>query len=119
MPVVALKPYQGEVKDRQENFHGNQLLYVGWEDHLMFCAPLCFMLPPDLRFGDLPEQILPGAYGAHPDWARVDWSEARWFRSGRPWQPDFHKTLAENGLGHKEVLRFQTPGLTGIAGSCS
>ena len=28
------------------------------------------------------------------------------------------KTLAEHGLGHKSVIRFRTPGLTGLSGSC-
>ena len=27
------------------------------------------------------------------------------------------RSLAENGLGHKDVIRFRTPGMTGIAGS--
>jgi len=26
--------------------------------------------------------------------------------------------MAENGMGHKSVIRFRTPGLTGLAGSC-
>jgi len=43
----------------------------------------------------------------------------QWFKSGQPWQPDFGKTLAENGLGHKDAIRFRTPGLTGIRGSSS
>lgn len=31
MPVIALEPgYTGEVRDRVENFHGNQLVYFGW-----------------------------------------------------------------------------------------
>ncbi len=31
MPVHAITPdYKGEVKDRIENFHGNQIVYVGW-----------------------------------------------------------------------------------------
>ena len=42
MPVVAIKDYKGEVKDKVENFHGNQLVYLHWEDHLSFCAPLAF-----------------------------------------------------------------------------
>ena len=36
---------------------------------------------------------------------------------GTSWK--MNKTLAENGLRHKDALRFQTPGLTGIAGTCS
>lgn len=119
MAVHAIKEYIGEVKDRQENFHGNQLLYIGWDDHLMFCAPFCFPFPPAMRFGDVLEQVLPGAYGYHPDFKAVDWSKAEWLKSGQPFQPDVNKSLAENGLQHKDVLRFRTPGLTGIKGSCS
>ena len=57
-------------------------------------------------------------YGAHPDFARIDWDQAEWFMSGKPFTPDMDKTLAEHGLGHKSVIRFRTPGLTGLSGSC-
>jgi len=43
----------------------------------------------------------------------------QWFKSGQPWHPRWDESLDENGLRHKDVLRFRTPGLTGIAGSCS
>ncbi len=119
MSVIAIKPYVGEEKDRLENFHGAQILFVGWEDHLIFCAPFCFALPPDTKFGDVVGGVLPGAFSYHPDWAKIDWAKAEWFKSGQPWKPVFERTLAENGLHHKDVLRFRTPGLTGIAGTCS
>ncbi len=121
MSVVALKPYEFAPRGRAlENFHGNQLLYIGWEDHLMFCAPFAFPFPPDMPFGALiQEHVLPGAFGYHPDFAKIDWSKAEWFKSGQPWTPDPGKSLAENGLKHKDVIRFRTPGLTGIKGSCS
>lgn len=119
MPVIAIKPYIGEAKDGVEKFHGNQLLYIGWEDHLMFCAPFAFPFPPSMRFGDIVAKVLPDAYGAHPDFAMIDWIGAQWFKSGRPWSPDFELTLAQNGLKHKDVIRFRTPGLTGIAGTCT
>ncbi|TDU32597.1 phenol 2-monooxygenase P4 subunit [Panacagrimonas perspica] len=120
MSVVALKPgYTGEIKDRVENFHGQQLLYIGWEDHLMFCAPLCIPVPPTLPFGALTAQIIPDLYAAHPDASAIDWSKVEWFSSSQPFTPDLSKSLADNGLGHKASLRFRTPGLTGIKGSCS
>ncbi|HJV51338.1 MAG TPA: phenol hydroxylase subunit P4 [Noviherbaspirillum sp.] len=119
MPVTAIKPYVGEVKDSVDKFHGAQLLYIGWEDHLMFCAPFAFPFPPVMRFGDIIEKVLPGAFGEHPDFAQIDWAKAEWFKSGKPWTPDFNKSLADNGLKHKDVIRFRTPGLTGIKGSCS
>lgn len=119
MAVAAIGKYEFQPLDAVENFHGAQLLYVGWEDHLLFCAPFAFPLPPTMPFGDLVERVLPDAFGYHPDFARIDWSEAEWFKSGQPWQPDFAKSLADNGLGHKAVIRFRTPGLTGIAASSS
>ena len=85
----------------------------------MIAAPVCLPLPPETPFGALATAVLPGIYGAHPDFARIDWNEVEWRKSGQPWTPDPAKSLAENGLGHKDVIRFRTPGLTGIQGSCS
>lgn len=119
MPVVAIKDYVFEPKDKLENFHGAQLLYVGWEDHLLFCSPYAFPFPPAMPFKAILGDVLPGVYSYHPDFAKVDWAKAEWFKSGKPWRPDYEKSLAENGLKHKDVIRFRTPGLTGIKGSCS
>jgi phenol hydroxylase P4 protein len=119
MSVIAITPdYVGEVKDRVENFHGNQLLFIGWEDHLMFCSPICIPVPASLPFREL-LNIIPGVYGAHPDAARIDWNAVQWFSSGAAFSPQLDASLQDNGLGHKAVLRLRTPGLTGIAGSCS
>lgn len=119
MPVVAIKDYAFEPKDKRENFHGAQLLYIGWEDHLLFCSPYAFPFPPAMPFKAILDDVLPGVYGYHPDFAKVDWAKAEWFKSGGPWQPDYEKSLAGNGLEHKDVIRFRTPGLIGIKGSCS
>jgi phenol hydroxylase P4 protein len=120
MPVIALdNPYRGEVRDLEENFHGQRLLFIGWEDHLMFCAPHCIPVGPETTFGMLANQILPGIYGQHPDWANVEIERIEWFRSGERFEPQFDSTLADNGIGHKGLIRFRTPGLTGIKGSFS
>ena len=118
MTVVALKPYSFPPKDSVDKFPA-PLLYIGWEDHLLFSAPHCLPLPPDMPFGALAENVLPGVYGYHPDFAKIDWSKVEWLKSGQPFKPDASKSLADNGLGHKDVIRFRTPGLTGIDGSCS
>lgn len=118
MPVVALHPgYRGEIADREDRFHGNRLLYVGWDHHLMFGAPVCLPLPPSMPFAALLTDVLPGVYGSHPDFARIDWTKTFWLRSGAPWQPDPASTLEQNGLRHKSAIRFVTPGLDGIGGS--
>lgn len=118
MAVAAIGSYEFAPKDTVDKFPA-PLLYVGWEDHLMFCAPFCVPFPPTLKFGDMCRGAFPGIFGAHPEFAKIDWDKAEWFKSGQPWKPDYEKTLAENGLGHKDAIRFRTPGLNGFEGSCS
>jgi phenol hydroxylase P4 protein len=118
MSVVALERYSFPAADARENFPA-PLLYIGWEDHLMICAPVCLPLPPDMPFGALASAVLPRVYGYHPDFAKIDWSTVQWLKSGEPWSPDPAKSLAQNGLKHKDAIRFRTPGLTGIKGSFS
>jgi len=116
MSVVAIEKYSFPAKDARENFPA-PLLYIGWEDHLMFCAPVCLPLPPDMPLGALVTAVLPGVYGYHPDFAKIDWAKVEWLKSGQPWTPDPAKSLAENGLQHKDAIRFRTPGLHGLKGS--
>lgn len=117
MSVVALKEYKGEVRDSVDHFHGNQLVYVHWEKHLSFCAPLAFPLPPGMPFGAITSDVVGPIYGLHPDWAKIDWSKASWTLDGKKFTPDPAKSLADNGIGHKSVLRLTTPGLSGPGGS--
>lgn len=120
MPTIALKPgYAGPQQDTEDKFHGNRLLYICWDEHLLFCSPVALPLPPAMPFGALLTQVLPGVYGSHPDFANVDWSQAQWTHGGAPFKPDPDKSLADNGLVHKSVIRFRTPGLHGIRGSRS
>ncbi|WP_097459474.1 phenol hydroxylase subunit P4 [Mangrovitalea sediminis] len=119
MPVTAMYDYQGQPKDVQANFHGNQLVYFGWDKHLMFCAPVCLPLPPDMPFGAVLTEVLPGVYGSHPDWARLDWEQAEWSLDQQPFTPDPQQSLEAQGIHHKSLLRFRVPGLDGIAGSAS
>ena len=113
MAVKALYDYQYPAADTQDKFHGNQLLFVGWDDHFLFVAPLAFSVSPNTKFSDLIEKNLTFAYNRHPDWAKIDFSKVVWLKSGQPFQPDPSKTLAELGIKHKDALRLQTPGLNG------
>ena len=88
MPVKAITPdYRGDIRDRRENFGGNIIVYVGWDEHLLFCAAKTFPLLPDMPFQALREQVLAEGFGQHPD------------------------------FDHKSLLRFKTPGLNGWQGS--
>ncbi|MBS0468546.1 MAG: phenol hydroxylase subunit P4 [Proteobacteria bacterium] len=117
MAVKSLGNYNFAPKDTVDKFPA-PLLYIGWEDHKMLCNPYCVPMPSATKFGELVQGVLPGMYGVHPDFAHIEWDKAEWFMSGKPFTPDMDKTLAEHGIGHKSVIRFRTPGLTGLAGSC-
>lgn len=117
MSVVALGAYDFPAKDVAANFPA-PLLYIGWDQHMMFCAPFAVPVPPTMRFGDLVQGLLPKLFGEHPDFARINWARVQWFRSATLFTPSLDKTLAEQGFKHKSVLRFRTPGLEGLKGSC-
>ncbi len=118
MAVAAITPdYRGERLDLLENFHGNQVVYAGWDHHQMFCAPVEFAVPPDTPFSRLRDELLAGAYSLHPDFARIDWDAVQWHLNGEDFVPDMAASLIEQGIDHKSILRFATPGLDGIQGS--
>ncbi len=122
MSVTALKPdYEKhiEYRDLEKNFHGNRLVYVHWEEHLAFCAALAFPLPPDMPFAAFIEAIVKPHYNSHPDFEKIDWSKVVWMIDGVKKTPDLSKSLADNGLRHKSLVRFWTPGLGGFKGSAS
>ncbi|NDW43873.1 phenol hydroxylase subunit P4 [Ruegeria sp. PrR005] len=119
MGVIALDPdYASKVApaDTLDKFHGNQLVYIHWEEHLMFCAALAFPFPPGMPFGAILAEILPTFYGIHPDFEKIDWGKVRWTVDGKDITPDPEKSLADHGVGHKSLIRFWTPGLTGVNG---
>lgn len=116
MTVAAIKEYVGVPLDTVANFHGNQLLYVCWDGHLMYAAPFIFGPAPTMKFIDVLKQLVESVIKDHPDTPRIDWLKTEWEKGDRPWRPDFDKSIAENGLVHKEYLRFRTPGLTGYRG---
>lgn len=117
MAVNALEPgYTGARLDALENFHGNQLVYLHWEKHLSFCAALAFPLPPEMPFGAIIGELIPEFYGPHPDFASIDWDTVTWELDGKEFTPDPEKSIGEQGVRHKSLIRFWTPGLEGPGG---
>lgn len=114
MTVAARKEYVGIPRDRVENFHGKQLVFISWDRHLLICAPIMFCLTPETSFGELIESHLLPLLQADPDTAAIDWNKVEWLKEGQLWVPDFEASLAANGIGHKEQLRMRTPGLNSL-----
>lgn len=118
MPVKAMTAdYHGDRKDRLENFHGNQVVYVGWDHHLMFCAAFAYPLPPEMPFRALRDEVIAEGFSQHEEWQKINWDKASWLLDGEPFQPQLDVSLVDQGIAHKSLLRFQTPELTGFQGA--
>lgn len=114
MAVAARAPYEFTPRDLVGNFNGKQIVYVSWDRHLLFAAPFLICLPPDTPFQALIDGPLAQLLSIDPDAAAIDWSGVEWTKAGQPFTPDPALTLAENGIGHKQLLRFVTPGLNSV-----
>jgi phenol hydroxylase P4 protein len=117
MSVTAIGNYSHASHDDAARF-SDPLLYIAWDEHMMFAAPVVLPLSLDTTLDQLQKKVLPKLYGEHPDFARIDWSRAQWFRGSTMFTPKMEGTLASQGFKHKSVLRLRTPGLEGLRGSC-
>lgn len=118
MATKVIGEYNPSVRDRVENYGGNVLLYVGWDKHRMINSAMGFPLPPAMPFKALLTEVLPLCFKDHPDFEKLNWDATKinWVLNGEAITPDYSKTLAENGIDHKSLLRFETPELTGLNG---
>ncbi len=110
MSVRAITPgYHGEFKDTEDKYRGQRLLGLTWDHNGLYTNPFCIPVPPDMPFAALVDQVIPKLFGPHPDFAEIDWSTVRWYRAGQDFVPDRTKSLAENGITHKALIRFAVP----------
>lgn len=115
--VRAAAAYEFASHDVAARF-AQPILYVGWDEHMMFAAPIALMQSMDMTFGEFVRKVLPKLYDEHPDFAGIQPDRTQWFRGDVLFTPRMDQTLAQNGFAHKSVLRFRTPGLEGLRGSC-
>lgn len=118
MAVRAITPnYEFAARDTQSNYGDNILLYIGWDHHTLFCSAKAFLISPQATFQQLVDELLPAGFSQHPDFSNIDWSKVEYVVDHNKIQPQSEQKLADLGFGHKSLLRFNTPGLTGYNGS--
>lgn len=93
-------------------------LCVGWDEHMLFAAPATVRCDLAMPFASFVADVLPTLYARHPDFKRIDWSKVQWFRGPALFTPRHDRSLADQGFEARSVLRFRTPGLEGLKGSC-
>ncbi len=117
MAVKSIGKYEAIMMDKVENFHGNQVVYIGWDKHRLINSAMAFPLPPQMPFSALLSDVMPQCYKDHPDFEKVVWDDSViWRLNGQTFTPDVNKSLEENGIDHKSLIRFETPNLTGLNG---
>lgn len=114
MSVTARTEYLGEPRESADKYGVNQLVFVSWDRHLLFAAPFLFCLPTATPFRELVEGPLTQLLSLDPDAAKIDWPSVQWLRGNEPFEPEFDKSLADNGIRHKDQLRMSTPGLNSV-----
>jgi len=115
MPVTSTKPYIGVPRDLVANFCGKQIVYVCWDRHMIFAAPMMLVVEPTMRLRDLFDQVWKPLLQADPDTAAIEWDKAQWLKGNQPWTPNLDASIAANGIAHKEQLRLRTPELNSLA----
>ncbi len=119
MAVKAIGEYSFPAMDSVDKYGGNQLIYIGWDQHTMINSPMAFPVSPDMLFADIIENLMPPAFSQHPDFEHIKWGEVQWLRDNKPFEPNMENSIKENGIVHKGSIRFKTPSLNGIEGTGS
>jgi phenol hydroxylase P4 protein len=118
MAINSIGEYPEIITDAVENFNGNQLLILDWDDHRgLGGCPSLVPVPPEMLFSTVVSDVMPGLFSAHPDWKNIDWASVKWTLDGKAFSPESGKSLVDNGVGHKSMIRFKTPGLNGYMGT--
>jgi phenol hydroxylase P4 protein len=92
-------------------------VYIGWDQHLLFCSAFTFMVSPTTSFRALRDENMAGVFGEHPEWTDINWDTASWLLDGQPFTPDLDKAITPQGITHKSLLRLVTPELKGFMGA--
>ncbi|MGR8918305.1 MAG: phenol hydroxylase subunit P4 [Gammaproteobacteria bacterium] len=102
--------------NRVEGYGGDINFYIRWERHMLFACPSAYRAPVDMSWRDFCEGLARPDYAAHPDAAKLDFEACEWVKDDEPWQPEFDKSLKENGVDHMCYVSFRSPGLEGMLG---
>jgi phenol/toluene 2-monooxygenase (NADH) P4/A4 len=114
MPVKAIHDhYYVEPLDLKKHYGDQIQIYIGWDQHTLFCAAIAFLASPTQTFQDLIEQQMTSVFCKHPEFEHVNWAEVVFSLDGQGFKPQLNQSLAEQQIGHKSLLRFTTPGLNG------
>ncbi len=111
MTINSIGEYRFPSRSRQELYGDDQLVSVLWEDNRWFCSAVMQRAPKAMTFGDFWDQMIAPWAAADPDLDPAKgWADFAWTLGGKPFTPEAERSLADLGVGHKDVL-----GMSGAA----
>tara|TARA_R110000782_G_scaffold163246_2_gene255316 strand:+ start:13519 stop:13878 length:360 start_codon:yes stop_codon:yes gene_type:complete len=117
--VKAISEYTAEPMDTVDKFHGMQLVYIYWKNHLMFCASFAFLVDPEMSFESMLTNTFLPAVKDHPDSGKINFESATWLLNGNDFNASMELSLRDNKIDHKSLLTFTTPELNGLNSSAT
>lgn len=105
MAIRAIGDYDFPSRSRKELYGDDQLVSVWWRDNPWFCSASMHRAPTAMTFGDFYAQMIIPWAQSDPDFDENRPLEAfEWTLSGEPFTPDPNTSLADLGVGHKDVI---------------
>jgi phenol/toluene 2-monooxygenase (NADH) P4/A4 len=105
MTVKALAEYDFPSRDRVELFGDDQLVNVLWDGNFFFPMAACFRVPKAMRWADFRSQMVDPVFSADPDYRPAH--AKNWKLDETPFTPTDDASLADLGVVHKGLIRFE------------
>jgi phenol hydroxylase P4 protein len=102
MTVKSIGAYEFPSRSRQELYGDDQLVHVWFTDTLWFAAAACFRAPRAMTWADFWNGVVVPFAEEDPDFDAA--APRVWTLHGAQFEPRDDQTLAELGVGHKDVL---------------
>jgi phenol/toluene 2-monooxygenase (NADH) P4/A4 len=102
MTVKSIGTYDFPSRSRQELYGDDQLVHVWFQGNPWFCSAACYRAPKAMRWADFWSQMV-------VPWAEEDpgfdpAATYAWTLHGEPLSPQDDTSLADLGVGHKDVI---------------
>jgi phenol/toluene 2-monooxygenase (NADH) P4/A4 len=105
MTVKALGEYDFPSRDRRELFGDDLLVNVLWDGNPFFCSAACLRVPGAMRWADFRAQMIDPLFAGDPDFDPK--KATNWRLDDSPFTPSDDAGLADLGVVHKGLIRFQ------------
>lgn len=100
--IKSIGAYDFPSKSRQELYGDDMLVHVLRADSMFFCSAVCFRAPQAMSFDDFYNGMVLPLFTSDPDFDAT--KQITWKLVDDDFSPEGAKSLADNGIKHKNTL---------------